>query len=87
MRYGVSFLTTISQAAIPSNVGRKPLDSASETINTTVRFTRRKRERIVKLVGEKGMAGFIREAVDRELTRRESADPLARESTTRDGGG
>lgn len=38
---------------------------------TKVRLTDEQRERIQKLVGDTGMAAFIREAVERELKRRE----------------
>ncbi len=40
---------------------------------TVVRLSETVRERIAALVGASGMAGFIREAVDAELTKREKA--------------
>lgn len=40
---------------------------------TKVRLTDEQRARIKKLVGDSGMAAFIREAVERELKRREKA--------------
>lgn len=65
-------MTEISYSANPVSVGRKPLDNESETETTTVRLTRRVRGRITAFVGEKGMAAFIRAAVESELSRRES---------------
>lgn len=38
---------------------------------TKVRLTEAQRDRIRELVGEQGMAQFIREAIERELKRRE----------------
>lgn len=40
---------------------------------TLVRLSEEVRERIRALVGDSGMAAFIREAVERELKRREKA--------------
>lgn len=48
-------------------MGRPPLGNKA----TQVRLPEEIRERIRDLVGEKGMAQFIREAVERELKRRE----------------
>lgn len=48
-------------------MGRPPLGNVA----TQVRLPEEVRERIRALVGEKGMAQFIREAVERELKRRE----------------
>ena len=39
--------------------------------STNVRLFDEQRDRIVKLVGARGMAAFIREAIERELKRRE----------------
>jgi hypothetical protein len=47
-------------------MGRPPLGNKA----TQVRLPEEDREQILKLVGEKGMAQFIREAVKRELKRR-----------------
>ncbi|MCI1374192.1 MAG: hypothetical protein LKH33_08650 [Acetobacter sp.] len=38
---------------------------------TSVRLSPEERERIIALVGDRGMAQFIREAVEKELRRRE----------------
>ena len=65
-------LTTISMAVIPQGVGRKPLDAQSATRTTTVRLTQAVRDRVTKLVGEKGLAAFMRVAIDAELKRREA---------------
>lgn len=62
---------TVSVAATPSRMGRPPLSQKSITQPTMVRLTLDIRERIVKLVGNKGMADFIRSAVEAELKRRE----------------
>lgn len=48
-------------------MGRPPLNVKM----TSVRLTMDERERIVALVGQRGMAEFIREAVEKELRRRE----------------
>lgn len=48
-------------------MGRPPLNIKP----TLVRLSGDVRERIRKLVGDSGMAGFIREAIERELERRE----------------
>lgn len=50
-----------------SGAGRPPLGNKP----TLVRLSEEVRERIRELVGEQGMAEFIREALDRELKRRE----------------
>jgi Arc/MetJ-type ribon-helix-helix transcriptional regulator len=47
-------------------MGRPPLGN----IATQVRLPEEVRDQIRELVGEKGMAQFIREAVERELKRR-----------------
>jgi len=66
---------TATVAATPSRMGRPPLSQKSVTQPTMVRLTLDVRERIVKLVGDKGMADFIRSAVEAELTRRERPRP------------
>ncbi len=60
-------LTKYSISLIPAPMGRPPLNVKM----TAVRLSEETRERIRALVGDSGMAGFIREAVERELTRRE----------------
>ena len=50
-------------------MGRPPLDIKL----TSVRLNSSARERIVRLVGQGGMAEFIREAVEKELKRREQS--------------
>ena len=50
-------------------MGRPALDVSP----TVIRLTAEQRARIEAIVGKRGLAGFIREAVDRELTRREAA--------------
>jgi hypothetical protein len=62
-----AILTNISIPFIPRRMGRPPLGNKA----TQVRLSEEVRERIRDLVGEKGMAQFIREAVERELKRRE----------------
>ena len=54
---------------IPRRMGRPPMGIKP----TQVRLSEETRERIRDLVGEQGMAGFIREAIERELKRREKA--------------
>ncbi len=50
-------------------MGRPPLDNKP----TVVRLSDDQRSRIEVLVGKRGMSGFIRDAVDAELDRREAA--------------
>jgi hypothetical protein len=57
----------ISTRANSRGMGRPPLNVKP----TLVRLSAEVRERIRKLVGDSGMAGFIREAIERELERRE----------------
>jgi len=66
---------TASVAATPSRMGRPPLSQKSATQPTMVRLTVDVRERIVALVGDKGMADFIRSAIEAELKRRERTRP------------
>lgn len=53
----------------PRAMGRPPLNVTP----TLVRLTDDVRARIEKIAGKNRMAGFIREAVEAELTRREEA--------------
>lgn len=55
------------RSATSRRMGRPPLNIKP----TMVRLSAGVRERIRKLVGDSGMAGFIREAIERELDRRE----------------
>lgn len=55
-------------------MGRPPLSKKSETVETKVRMTTETKQRIEALVGGQGMAAFIREAVERELKRREKGE-------------
>jgi len=50
-------------------MGRPPLGIKS----TNVRISEEVKDRIRELVGEQGMAQFIREAIEAELKRREKA--------------
>ena len=52
-------------------MGRPPLNVKE----TKVRLTDEQRARIEALVGTYGMSKFIREAIDRELERREANPP------------
>lgn len=52
-------------------MGRPPLSKKSGTVETKVRMTDETRRRIEALEGPNRMAVFIREAVERELVRRE----------------
>lgn len=52
-------------------MGRPPLKRDVETKATMVRLTEDTRQRIAALVGDQRMAQFIREAVTKELDRRE----------------
>ncbi|MEJ5155732.1 hypothetical protein [Gluconobacter wancherniae] len=50
-------------------MGRPPLNVKM----TSVRLSPEERDRIIALVGDRGMAQFIREAVEKELKRREQS--------------
>lgn len=50
-------------------MGRPPLNIKM----TSVRLSPEERQRIIALVGDRGMAQFIREAVEKELKRREQS--------------
>lgn len=58
----------VQDSDTPRRMGRPALNVRS----TNVRISEEVRERIRKLVGEQGMAQFIREAIERELKRREA---------------
>jgi hypothetical protein len=60
-------LTNIPVPDISRRMGRPPLGIRP----TQVRLSEEVRERIRELVGDNGMAQFIREAIERELKRRE----------------
>jgi hypothetical protein len=62
-----TILTNIPGTVMARRMGRPPLNVKE----TKVRLTEEQRDRIRELVGEQGMAQFIREAVERELKRRE----------------
>lgn len=63
-------MTNISIPFTSRRMGRPPLGNKP----TQIRLPEEIRERIRDLVGEKGMAQFIREAVERELKRREKQE-------------
>ena len=60
-------MTNIPGTDTSRRMGRPPLGVKE----TKVRLTEAQRDRIRELVGEQGMAQFIREAIERELKRRE----------------
>lgn len=62
-------MTNLQGTVIRSRMGRP----AMNVKETKVRLTLETRERIEALVGPNRMAEFIREAVERELKRREKA--------------
>ncbi|MFA5902026.1 MAG: hypothetical protein WC829_23255 [Hyphomicrobium sp.] len=62
-----TILTNIPVPDISRRMGRPPLGIKP----TQVRLSEEVRERIRDLVGDSGMAQFIREAIERELMRRE----------------
>jgi hypothetical protein len=62
-----TILTNIPIPDISRRMGRPPLGIKP----TQVRLSEEVRERIRELVGDSGMAQFIREAIERELKRRE----------------
>lgn len=62
-------MTTNSIPYIPPRMGRPPLGNKP----TIVRLPEEVRERIREMVGDRGMSEFIREAVEREIKRRDKA--------------
>lgn len=60
-------MTNIPGTDTSPRMGRPPLGVKE----TKVRLTEEQRERIRALVGEQRMAQFIRDAIERELKRRE----------------
>jgi hypothetical protein len=62
-----TILTNIPIPDTSRRMGRPPLGIKP----TQVRLSEEVRERIRELVGDSGMAQFIREAIERELKRRE----------------
>lgn len=63
-------LTNIPGTDTSRRMGRPPLGVKE----TKVRLTDEQRDRIRELVGDTGMAQFIRDAVERELKRREKKE-------------
>lgn len=70
-------LTALMAAATHTRMGRPPLRSEMTTVKTTVRLSSDVHERVEAVAGKNRMALFIREAIERELERREK---LARAS-------
>lgn len=66
-------LTVGAGADKRGRMGRPPLKRDIKTRATMVRLTEDVRSRIEAIVGPNRMAAFIREAIDAELKRRESA--------------
>lgn len=62
-------MTNLAGTVTQARMGRPPMNVKE----TKVRLTLETRERIEALVGPNRMAEFIREAVERELKRREKA--------------
>jgi len=64
-------LTNFPVVDTKARMGRPPLSKKSETVKTTIRMTGEIRDRITAVTDENGIAEFIREAIERELKRRE----------------
>ena len=64
-------MTNIPGTVISRRMGRPPLSIKSDTVETKVRMTTETKKRIEALIGPNRMAEFIREAIERELKRRE----------------
>jgi hypothetical protein len=62
-------LTDFTVPDSPPKMGRPPLNNES----TNVRISKEAKDRIRVLVGDKGMAQFIREAIDEKLAKSEQA--------------
>lgn len=72
-------MSALTQKKIPDSrvrMGRPPLKSSVPTHKMLLRMPEDMRERIAALVGEGQVASFIREAVERELERREAGKPV-----------
>lgn len=68
-------MLTLTKKKIPDTpraMGRPPLKEDVKTHKMLLRMPEDMRTRITALVGEGQVAGFIREAVERELERREA---------------
>lgn len=63
-------MTNIPGTVTTRRMGRPPL----KVEETKVRLAEGQKDRIRDLVGDQGMAQFIREAVERELRRREKQE-------------
>lgn len=71
-----TILTEIPVSVIPRRMGRPPLGIKP----TQVRLAEEDRERIRGLVGDTGMASFIREAIAEKLRREERKKARAKRS-------
>ena len=71
-------MTILLEAGTTRRMGRPPLKLNTETVVTTIRITADIAARIDALVGPKKRSDFIREAIDRELDRRESGSSNSR---------
>lgn len=76
-------MTAFVDSGTTPRMGRPPLNNKP----TLVRLSPEVRQRIEGMVGPKGMAGFIREAVDKELARRVKASPPTPPSKAKSPGG
>ena len=64
-------------------MGRPPLNAKAPTVKTTVRLDQKTIDRIGRLVGQQGMADFIRRATMEKLNREEAEAQVAWESSER----
>lgn len=65
-------MTLLMEPGTTRRMGRPPLKLNTETVVTTIRITADVAARIDALVGPNKRGEFIREAIDRELDRRET---------------
>lgn len=64
-------MTILLESGTTRRMGRPPLKLNTKTVVTTIRITADVAARIDALVGPNKRGEFIREAIDRELQRRE----------------
>jgi len=71
-------LTLLMERGTTRPMGRPPLKRNVETVVTTIRITAEMAARIDAIAGPNKRGEFIREAIERELDRRESGSSNSR---------
>lgn len=68
-------MTAVPDSGTTPRMGRPPLKRNTETVVTTIRLAADVAERIDAIAGPNKRGEFIREAIDRELKRRDRSKP------------